>query len=69
MSAPKIGYLLVRTLAKPLANGIKNYSKTHPTFKKWCINLAQKTYKLEMNLNMYLLGQKHHKIRSLNDAK
>ncbi|RHZ86051.1 hypothetical protein Glove_55g50 [Diversispora epigaea] len=75
MSASKIGYLLIRTLAKPLANSIKvnillrNYSKTHPTFRKWCISVAQKTYKFEMNLNMYLLGQKDYKIRSLNDAK
>ncbi|CAG8734592.1 5230_t:CDS:2, partial [Acaulospora morrowiae] len=84
MSATKIGYLLVRTIAKPIANGIKSYSKNHPSFRRLCINVAQgwgfnlpciivttkAAYRFEIKLNMNLLGQKgDSKIRALNSAK
>ncbi|CAG8527543.1 3896_t:CDS:2 [Funneliformis mosseae] len=69
MSATKLGILLVRTLAKPIANSIKNYSKRHATFRQMCINVAQATHRFEIKLKMNLLSQKSEKIRPLNDAK
>ncbi|GBB85552.1 hypothetical protein RclHR1_12040006 [Rhizophagus clarus] len=69
MSTTKLASLLVRTISKPIANSIKNYSKSHPTFRQMCINVAQATRRFEIKLNMNLLGQKTEKIRPLNDAK
>ncbi|OBZ88060.1 OPA3-like protein [Choanephora cucurbitarum] len=59
MSAIKIGSLLVKTLAKPVANSIKTQAKQHPTFREFCISVAQ----------MKFLGYKTEKIRPLNDAR
>ncbi|KAG2202129.1 hypothetical protein INT47_008101 [Mucor saturninus] len=69
MSAIKIGYLLVRTLAKPVANSIKTQAKSHPNFKAFCIGVAQRSHRLEMTLKMKFLGYKTEKIRPLNDAR
>ncbi|CAB5195617.1 unnamed protein product [Rhizophagus irregularis] len=69
MSTTKLASLLVRTISKPIANSIKNYSKSHPAFRQICINVAQATRRFEIKLDMNLLGQKTEKIRPLNDAK
>ncbi|CAH1767167.1 21176_t:CDS:2 [Entrophospora sp. SA101] len=69
MSAAKLGILLIRTIAKPIASSIKEYSKRHPYFKQICINIAQATHRLEIKLKMNLLGQKSEKFRPLNDKK
>ncbi|KAI9484116.1 MAG: optic atrophy 3 protein-domain-containing protein [Benjaminiella poitrasii] len=69
MSTIKIGSLLVRTLAKPVANSIKTQAKQHPKFREFCINVAQGSHTLEMTLKMKFLGYKTEKIRPLNDAR
>ncbi|CAG8614011.1 5249_t:CDS:2 [Paraglomus brasilianum] len=69
MSSVKLATLLVRTLAKPIANSIKEYSKNHRRFREACISFAQATHRLEMKLKMNLLGQKSAPIRPLKDAK
>ncbi|RCH95109.1 hypothetical protein CU098_008747 [Rhizopus stolonifer] len=69
MSTVKLGSLLIRTLAKPVATSIKTQAKNHPRFKEFCINLAQRSHKLEMTLKMKFLGYKTEKIRPLNDAR
>ncbi|CAO3597210.1 unnamed protein product [Absidia cylindrospora] len=69
MSALKLGSLLVKTLAKPVANSIKVQAKQHPNFKEFCIGVAQKSHKLEMNLKMNFLGYRKEVIRPLNDAR
>ncbi|GAN07585.1 OPA3-domain-containing protein [Mucor ambiguus] len=69
MSTIKIGSLLVKTLAKPVANSIKTQAKSHPKFKAFCISVAQGSHTLEMTLKMKFLGYKTEKIRPLNDAR
>ncbi|CAO3606911.1 unnamed protein product [Cunninghamella blakesleeana] len=69
MSAIKLGSLLLRTLAKPVANSIKVQAKQHPAFREFCIGVAQKSHKWEMTLKMKFLGYKKEVIRPLNDAK
>ncbi|KAI7903614.1 optic atrophy 3 protein-domain-containing protein [Cokeromyces recurvatus] len=69
MSTIKIASLLVKTLAKPVANSIKTQAKQHPKFKEFCINVAQGSHTLEMTLKMKFLGYKKEKIRPLNDAR
>ncbi|OZJ02278.1 hypothetical protein BZG36_05063 [Bifiguratus adelaidae] len=69
MSAIKLGSLLIRTLAKPVANSIKTQAKQHPSFNQFCINVAQFTHRVEMNLKMSFLGYKKEVIRPLNDKR
>ncbi|KAL0083553.1 optic atrophy 3 protein-domain-containing protein [Phycomyces blakesleeanus] len=69
MSTLKLGSLLIRTLAKPVATSIKTQAKQHPTFREFCINVAQQSHKLEMTLKMKFLGYKKEVIRPLNDAR
>ncbi|KAF9190622.1 hypothetical protein BGZ51_008369 [Haplosporangium sp. Z 767] len=69
MSAIKLGFLAIRTIAKPIANSIKSYSVKHPKFRDACINVAQFTHKTEMQLKMKFLGYKVESIRPLNDAR
>ncbi|ORX91727.1 OPA3-domain-containing protein [Basidiobolus meristosporus CBS 931.73] len=69
MDTVKIFSLLVRTIAKPVANTIKNRTKSNPNFRAMCISVAQWTHKAEMNLKMKFLGYNKEKIRPLNDAK
>ncbi|KAG0052369.1 hypothetical protein BGZ83_002708 [Gryganskiella cystojenkinii] len=66
MSAIKLGFLAIRTVAKPIANSIKSYSVKHPKFKEACISFSHKT---EMQLKMKFLGYKVESIRPLNDAR
>ncbi|KAG0084619.1 hypothetical protein BGZ92_009714 [Podila epicladia] len=73
MSAIKLGFLAIRTIAKPIANSIKSYSAKHPKydilFKEACISVAQFSHKTEMQLKMKFLGYKVESIRPLNDAR
>ncbi|KAG0324491.1 hypothetical protein BGZ99_001739 [Dissophora globulifera] len=69
MSAVKLGFLAIRTIAKPIANSIKSYSVKHPKFKDACISVAQFSHKTEMQLKMKFLGYKVESIRPLNDAR
>ncbi|RUP49134.1 optic atrophy 3 protein-domain-containing protein [Jimgerdemannia flammicorona] len=69
MSTIKVGSLIVRTLAKPVANYIKNQAKQHPSFRDFCINVAQTAHRLEMTLKMNFLGYKKEVIRPLNNTK
>lgn len=67
--ALKFTSLLVRTVAKPIANTIKAQAKEHEKFKKVCINIAQTVHSTDLKLRMSLLGEKKIKIRPLNDKK
>ncbi|KAF9959472.1 hypothetical protein BGZ65_000353 [Modicella reniformis] len=69
MSAIKLGFLAIRTIAKPVANSIKSYSAKHPKFRDACIRVAQFSHKTEMQLKMKFLGYKVESIRPLNDAR
>ncbi|RKP39601.1 optic atrophy 3-like protein, partial [Dimargaris cristalligena] len=69
MSTIKFASLLIRTIAKPIANSIKSQAKSHPNFRKVCISLAQTGHRVEMNLKMRFFGYKQDHIRPLNDAK
>ncbi|KAI9226784.1 MAG: optic atrophy 3 protein-domain-containing protein [Piptocephalis tieghemiana] len=80
MSTFKLGSLLVRTLAKPVASSIKTATKQSPVFRKACIGIAQKIkprvlphfqglHRTEINLKMMFLGYKREAVRPLNDTK
>ncbi|KAL1681077.1 OPA3-domain-containing protein, partial [Schizophyllum commune] len=56
MATAKIGTLLIRTLAKPIANQIKAQVKQHPSFRRICVGLAQRMHRTEMRLRTNILG-------------
>ncbi|KAG0029918.1 hypothetical protein BGZ82_007650 [Podila clonocystis] len=64
MSAIKLGFLAIRTIAKPIANSIKSYSAKHPKYEILYLEAIEK-----MQLKMKFLGYKVESIRPLNDAR
>jgi optic atrophy 3 protein len=58
MPLVKLGYLLIRTIAKPVSSGIKNYAKNHPQFRKMCISVAQNYHKVEVKLKRGLANKR-----------
>lgn len=56
MSIPlvKLGYLLVRTLAKPIAKIVQDQATAHPTFRGICIKLSQSYHLMEIRLKTRL---------------
>ena len=58
MPLVKLGYLLIRTVAKPVSSGIKNYAKNHAKFREKCISVAQCYHKLEVKLRRGLINKK-----------
>ena len=58
MPLVKLGYLLIRTIAKPFSGIIKNYAKDHQKFKIMCIQVAQTYHTSEVKLRRGLLPRK-----------
>lgn len=50
MPLVKLGYLLIRTVAKPIAGGIKRQARDHPAFRNFCISVAQSYHRAEVRL-------------------
>ncbi|KAI9203263.1 uncharacterized protein BJ171DRAFT_510141 [Polychytrium aggregatum] len=69
MASIKLGSLLIRTLAKPIASSIKDAAKQHPRFKEFCMGVAQTLNTIDMKLKMRFFDYKVEAIRPLNDAK
>ncbi|KAI9007270.1 optic atrophy 3 protein-domain-containing protein [Gaertneriomyces semiglobifer] len=69
MATVKLGSLIIKTLAKPIANSIKQQAKTHPRFKEFCIDVAQTTHRWEHALKTRFLGYTNDPIRPLNDTR
>ncbi|ODQ83126.1 hypothetical protein BABINDRAFT_164831 [Babjeviella inositovora NRRL Y-12698] len=67
--ALKFTALLVRTVAKPVANVMKQQAKEHEFFRTTCIKIAQRLHKTDVQLRMNLLGDKNVKVRPLNDTR
>ncbi|KAI8821930.1 optic atrophy 3 protein-domain-containing protein [Chytriomyces cf. hyalinus JEL632] len=69
MATTKIAALMIRTLAKPLANSLKTSAANNPTWKRFCISVAQGYHTIEETLKMRFLGYKLETIRPLNEAR
>lgn len=63
----KVGSLLLRTVAKPIANAIKRQAKEHEGVKKVCMSIAQTVHETDIKLRMRLLGETKIKVRPLNE--
>ncbi|KAL1742215.1 OPA3-domain-containing protein [Schizophyllum fasciatum] len=72
MATAKIGTLLIRTLAKPIANQIKAQVKQHDSFRRICVGLAQRMHRTEMRLRTNILGSSaatHLPVRPLSETR
>ncbi|CCJ28345.1 unnamed protein product [Pneumocystis jirovecii] len=55
--ALKIGFLVIKTLSKPIATNLRRQAKQHPYFRKICVDLAQVMHKTEVHMKANLLGK------------
>ncbi|KAF8881303.1 optic atrophy 3-like protein [Gymnopilus junonius] len=69
MASAKIATLLIRTLAKPISNQIKQQVKEHERFRSLCVNLAQFMYRSETNLRQNILGEPAKHVRPLSRSQ
>lgn len=65
----QLGYLFVRTVAKPVATTIKNRMKKHPSFKKGCVQMAQAYHRWERRMKVHLMGIKLANVQPLSEEK
>ena len=67
----KLGTLVVRTLAKPIAETIKSQAKEHAKFRKVCVGVAQGVHRLDVGMRLNLLRAEGSKreVRPLNESK
>lgn len=54
MPLVKIGYLFIRTVAKPVSTMIRTYAKSHPKFQSTCVKLAQFYHRVDVRLRRRL---------------
>jgi optic atrophy 3 protein len=65
----QLGYLFVRTVAKPVATAIKNRMKKHPSFKRGCLQMAQAYHRWERRMKVHLMGIKLANVQPLSEEK
>ncbi|MCJ1425052.1 hypothetical protein MMC29_002940 [Sticta canariensis] len=51
----KLGSLVIKTLSKPIARGIKAQAQEHERFRRICISFAQSIHRWDMRLRLGLL--------------
>mmetsp|Transcript_1285 Transcript_1285/g.1965 ORF Transcript_1285/g.1965 Transcript_1285/m.1965 type:complete len:116 (-) Transcript_1285:983-1330(-) len=64
----KVGTLAVKTLAKPLANVLKEQAKDHPELRRICVNIGQFVNEKSVKVNMRFLGHKITEVKPLNES-
>lgn len=57
MPLVKLGYLFVRTVAKPISSIIKRQAKDHPMFRQACVRLAQLYHRVDVRLRRRLAAR------------
>lgn len=57
MPLVKLGYLFVRTVAKPISSIIKRQAKEHPKFRSACFRLAQLYHRVDVRLRRRLAAR------------
>lgn len=59
MSIPlvKLGYLVVRTLSKPIAKIVQQQAANHPSFRAACTRLSQSYHRMEVRLKSRVNGK------------
>ncbi|KIY51488.1 OPA3-domain-containing protein [Fistulina hepatica ATCC 64428] len=65
----KIAQLAIRTLAKPISAQIKHQAKQHESFRKLCMNIAQRMHRTEIKLRTNILGETAKHVRPLSEQR
>uniref|UniRef100_A0A7N0UH14 OPA3-like protein n=1 Tax=Kalanchoe fedtschenkoi TaxID=63787 RepID=A0A7N0UH14_KALFE len=66
----KLGVLLLKTLAKPIAAKLKQQAGVHPRFRQLIINIAQANHRITTNTQRRIYGHATDvEIRPLNEEK
>jgi hypothetical protein len=75
----KLGYLLVRTVAKPVAGAFKRQARDHPWFRSACGRVAQMYHRSEVKMKRRIAAKNggpagthepiESKIRPLDEQK
>lgn len=70
MSIPlvKLGYLIVRTLSKPIAKIVQQQAANHPSFRAACTRLSQSYHRMEVRLKSRA-NDKHGQGQAVEDIK
>jgi len=69
MASVKIATLVIRTLARPIASRIKVQAREHERFREFCMGLAQRLHRTEINLRTNILGEPPRQIRPLSETR
>ncbi|KAF9000039.1 OPA3-domain-containing protein [Hymenopellis radicata] len=69
MATAKIATLLIRTLAKPISAQIKEQATKHERFRGFCLSLAQRMHRAEVQLRTSLLGEPAKHVRPLSETR
>lgn len=73
MPLVKLGYLFIRTVAKPVSSIIKRQAKDHPTFRHACARLAQLYHRVDVRLRRRLAARAGEdvsaRVRPLDEQK
>eukprot|EP00698_Gefionella_okellyi_P006464 TRINITY_DN1579_c3_g1_i1.p1 TRINITY_DN1579_c3_g1~~TRINITY_DN1579_c3_g1_i1.p1 ORF type:complete len:369 (-),score=96.76 TRINITY_DN1579_c3_g1_i1:163-1269(-) len=69
LPAAKIGTLLVRQLAKPVATRIKALASEHPNFRRGCVGFAQMWHRWQHSWTLRLRGVTPVHIAELDEAR
>mmetsp|Transcript_44287 Transcript_44287/g.110905 ORF Transcript_44287/g.110905 Transcript_44287/m.110905 type:complete len:240 (+) Transcript_44287:313-1032(+) len=65
----KFGTLFIRTLSKPVAAAIKKRAIKHPSFRNRCATFAQWWHRMEVSLQVQLMGHTARTIKPLGEAE
>jgi optic atrophy 3 protein len=68
MSIPlvKLGYLVVRTLSKPIAKMVQRQAIEHPRFRAICTSFSQSYHRLEVRLRSRISDKQSPDLSPLN---
>ncbi|KJA19090.1 hypothetical protein HYPSUDRAFT_89573 [Hypholoma sublateritium FD-334 SS-4] len=69
MASAKLATLIIRTLAKPISNQIKEQARQHERFRGVCVGLAQFMYRSEVRLRTGILGEPAKNVRPLSETR
>lgn len=69
MASVKLATLVIRTVAKPISSHLKAQAKQHDRFREFCVSLAQRLYRTEVQLRTNIMGEPAKHIRPLSEAR
>lgn len=71
MATAKLASLFIKTMSKPLAGHIKKRATSHPSFRKFCIGVANTYNRFEIGMRTEWMGFTHtnDRVPPLNEVR